>query len=170
MRLLIIALLFPFVAVGQGRNFGVNPGLEATLGYKKVSEIGLGLNLYASKIESSRPFLVHAFSCVGLYNSSFHEGRFALRFPYTLYLYQVSYTCMPSISVFTEFNQNRDPDYGFRLGIVLGTTLHLYYTYTKYQNNSDNYFGTHGISLTYQVNFLHFAQFGNKHEPRFRKK
>lgn len=155
--------------MSQKGNFGVQPGFEASIGFKKVSEIGLGLNLYASKLESSKPFLVHSFSVVGLYNTNFHEGRFAVRIPYTVFLFQTSYACMPSLGVFTEINQGSKLDYGFRAGVVLGTGLHIHYSYTKYVNNSDNYFGMHGVSLTLQLNYLQFSMMAWKHEPKFRR-
>jgi len=168
MKHVLLFLFFPLIGLSQKGNFGVQPGFEVSLGFKKVSEIGLGLNLYASKLESSKPFLVHSFSIVGLYNTNFHEGRFAVRIPYTLFLFQHSYTCMPSIGVFTEFNQDFKVDIGFRAGIVLGTGLHLHYTYTRYVNNSDGYFGNHGLSITFQLNMLHISQMAWKNEPRFR--
>lgn len=168
MKTLLLLLFIPIFGMSQKGNFGVQPGFEASLGYKKVSEIGLGFNLYASKLESSKPFLVHSFSVVGLYNTNFHEGRFAVRIPYTLFLFQHSYTCMPSIGVFTEFNQDLKVDIGFRAGIVLGTGLHFHYTYTRYVNNSDGYFGNHGLSITFQLNMLHISQMAWKNEPRFR--
>jgi hypothetical protein len=63
---------------------------------------------------------------------------------------------MPSIGIFTEFNHDLKIDVGFRAGIVLGTGLHLHYSYTRYVNNSDYYFGSWSldyISIEYVTYF-----------------